>query len=269
MKVFISWSGERSKLLAEALRGWLRKVLQACEPWMSSKDLQAGETWDPDLVGRLKDSTIGVLCLTPENRESPAVHFEAGAMTIAISGQTFVCPYLLGLETADLKWPFSRFQMVKANKAGTLKLVETVNGALPEKNRMSPQDLEEAFETWWPKLEERIVAIPAATTPVPKRSDREILEEILLLVREAETQTLWREPLGRGSPQVLAEFLADYFLERRLNPAPLLALTPGTGKSTIWAAIAKTLESSAQLSAELSKEPKTKEAPGNSKKKKS
>ena len=36
MHVFISWSGERSKALAVALRDWLPLVLHYVEPWVFS-----------------------------------------------------------------------------------------------------------------------------------------------------------------------------------------------------------------------------------------
>jgi len=40
MKVFISWSGQRSAAVADALRYWLPKVIQALEPWMSADDIE-------------------------------------------------------------------------------------------------------------------------------------------------------------------------------------------------------------------------------------
>ena len=42
MRVFISWSGERSKVLAQALKEWLPLVLHNVEPWMSEVDIAAG-----------------------------------------------------------------------------------------------------------------------------------------------------------------------------------------------------------------------------------
>jgi hypothetical protein len=45
--------------------------------------------------------------------------------------------------------------------------------------------LEEAFDVWYPKLEERLKKIPSLTgkAATVKRSDREILEEVLDVVR--------------------------------------------------------------------------------------
>jgi len=42
MKVFISWSVQRSAAVADALRYWLPKVIQALEPWMSADDIEKG-----------------------------------------------------------------------------------------------------------------------------------------------------------------------------------------------------------------------------------
>jgi hypothetical protein len=40
MKVFLSWSGNRSKMLANTLREWLPLVLHYLEPWVSQAGYQ-------------------------------------------------------------------------------------------------------------------------------------------------------------------------------------------------------------------------------------
>lgn len=39
MQVFISWSGDQSKAVAELLNDWIPCVTQAVKPWISSADL--------------------------------------------------------------------------------------------------------------------------------------------------------------------------------------------------------------------------------------
>jgi hypothetical protein len=59
MKVFISWSGERSRLVAQAIHEWLPYVINAAEPWMSSADIEKGARWALDLAQELDDTRIG------------------------------------------------------------------------------------------------------------------------------------------------------------------------------------------------------------------
>jgi hypothetical protein len=59
MKVFISWSGERSRKVAEALQQWLPRVIQATEPWIST-EISKGSRWGPEISSRLEESRIGI-----------------------------------------------------------------------------------------------------------------------------------------------------------------------------------------------------------------
>jgi hypothetical protein len=182
MKVFISWSGEMSKSIAEALREWLPYVIQAVEPWLSTEDIDKGARWGSELAQQLEDARVGVICLTPGNLEEPWIHFEAGALSKTIE-ETFVCPYLFQVEPTDLKGPLVQFQSTKTNKDDTQKLVRTINQALKDE-ALPDEQLDKAFERWWPDLERCINNIPEAHTKIePTRSDREILEELLELVR--------------------------------------------------------------------------------------
>jgi hypothetical protein len=71
MKIFISWSGNRSKEMAVALKGWIKAVLQATEPWISANDIDGGSVWFSKITEQLKDSQVGIICLTPENLNEP------------------------------------------------------------------------------------------------------------------------------------------------------------------------------------------------------
>jgi hypothetical protein len=93
MKVFISWSGEKSKAAAEALRDWLPLVIQSITPWMSRKDIAAGASWNKALAKELGETKYGIVCLTKMNVNEPWIHFETGAISKTINGDAFVCPY--------------------------------------------------------------------------------------------------------------------------------------------------------------------------------
>src|SRR5439155_27102989 len=129
MKVFISWSGERSKAVAEALRYWLPKVIQAIEPWMSADDIEKGTRWRSGIADELGQSSVGIICVTRENLDSTWIHFEAGALSKQ-QQNTFVCSFLFALAPTDIREPLSQFQATKAQKEDLRKLLSTINNAL-------------------------------------------------------------------------------------------------------------------------------------------
>lgn len=185
LRIFISWSGKRSKFVAEALSDWIPYVIQSAKPWISSKDIFAGDDWDKEINERLGELNFGIICLTPENLQAPWINFEAGALSCKIKNKTLVCPYLIDLEPKDVAPPLSRFQLVKANKEGTLKIVESINRAVKE-NPLDKHFLNETFDHWWPKLEEVLSNLPPVDeehTSKSERNEKEILIEILEIVR--------------------------------------------------------------------------------------
>src|SRR6185437_15204816 len=104
MDVFISWSGNRSKSLAEALRKWLKEVINAVDPWLSVADIEKGARWRDCVASRLKTSDMGIICVTPGNLKSEWLLFEAGALSKAMD-TAHVCPLLIGLEPSDVSGP--------------------------------------------------------------------------------------------------------------------------------------------------------------------
>jgi hypothetical protein len=114
MKVFISWSGPRSKTFALYVHEWLKAAVQRAEPWMSERDIQPGQRWNEEISSRLKDTNFGIICLTPENLNAPWLLFEAGALAKAVDS-AHVVPLLFGMRKAQLTFPLAQFQAVEAD----------------------------------------------------------------------------------------------------------------------------------------------------------
>lgn len=181
MKVFLTWSGERSKALAQALRAWIPAVLQGTEVFMSEEDIEPGEQWLNRIEKELGKSDVGVVCLTAENRTAPWLLYEAGVLR-GVATEERVVPYLLHLDKSDVGQPLSTLQMCEANDLGTKRLVEMLN-----RRRASPLPaalLESTFAKWSPDLQSKIEEIPKEAQKHPSREDRDVLEEILKLVRQ-------------------------------------------------------------------------------------
>jgi len=50
MKLFISWSGPKSRQVAEALKNWIPYVIQGSKPFLSAGDIEKGRRWS-DVLG--------------------------------------------------------------------------------------------------------------------------------------------------------------------------------------------------------------------------
>jgi len=188
MKVFISWSGNCSKQVAEALRDWLPLVLHYVKPWLSSKDISAGERWASLLARELNDSSFGIICLTRDNISADWILFESGALSKSLE-ESRVVPYLFDLDTRELGGPLAQFQAKKTGRESTLDLLRSIN-----QNADSPVDpgrLNELFDALWPKFEARLRTISAVDeSSQPLRTGEEIMEEIVTTMRSLETRIL-------------------------------------------------------------------------------
>ncbi len=195
MKVFISWSGNKSHKVALVYRDWLPSVIQTIEPYVSSEDIDKGARWSTDIATELEDSTFGILCVTNENLNAPWLAFEAGALSKTMD-KAFVSPFLFDIKRSEVDGPILQFQSTIFQKEDIKKLVKTLNKACGEQS-ITDARLEKAFEVWFPTLEEELNKLKDIADE-PKKSDEqngyssEILEEILDLSRN--NQKLLRNP---------------------------------------------------------------------------
>ena len=192
MKVFISWSGKRSKTLANTLREWLPMVLQYVEPWVSDKDISAGERWAQAIAGELESSNFGIICITPENLHSEWILFESGALSKSMLDAK-VIPLLYGLELSDLSGPLSQFQAEKMEESGVMEVVRAINKV--SENKTSDQIVEQLVPALWPRLQEALENIPDSESHEKHmRPQHEILEELVTGVRGINSRMREIEP---------------------------------------------------------------------------
>jgi len=193
MKVFISWSGDRSKQLAEVIHWWLQHVLQFTKPFFSPEDIGKGRRWTNEISKELGESKIGIIAMTEENLTSPWIMFEAGAIAKVVD-ESLVCPIVFGIKTTDLVGPLRDFQAIAFNKAEVRKLLVTINKAAKEP-ALPERSLDEQFDKWWPDLEQKVEAIMSTQPQTePQRTERDLLEEAVsntrTILREVQIQTI-------------------------------------------------------------------------------
>ena len=192
MKVFISWSGERSKKVAVIFRDWLPTVIQAIEPFVSSEDIEKGARWNTDIAQELKESNFGLICVTKDNLDSQWLNFEAGALSKTIDN-SYVAPLLFDVKPSDLKTsPISQFQATSFSEDDMKRLVETLNTA--SGNCLTPARLNKAFELCYPDLEKSLSELKNSDGDETQENDNSsnthldasILEELLEMARNTQ-----------------------------------------------------------------------------------
>ncbi len=109
MKIFITWSGDTSCLIAEVLNKWLPGVLQAVKTYYSPNDILKGTRWNAEISKELESSQVGIICLTKDNLEAPWIMFEAGALSKSLENSK-VCPILFGVDASEVKGPLVQFE---------------------------------------------------------------------------------------------------------------------------------------------------------------
>ena len=200
MKIFISWSGTRSHKVAELLSSWLKCVLQASKPWISS-DMDRGIVWFNAVNEALADTSTGIVCLTAENLNAPWILFEAGSLSHGLTDKR-VLTFLIDITSTDVEAPLSQFNHTLPERGSLFSLVKTINGRLGD-DKLDSDTLSAVFNTYYPQFKkqfEEIISETEASEGDPKestkRSEQNILEEVLVTVRNLNQRVAWIE----GSP---------------------------------------------------------------------
>jgi hypothetical protein len=186
MRVFVSWSGDLSRRVAEILRNYLPLALQGLDVFMSKHDLESGGRWGLDLARELEQSSFGILCLTPDNLQSAWLLFEAGALAKHVEGRA--CGMLINsLKPTDVTGPLAQFQHRAFSAEGVGAILRDMNARLEKP--LEQLQVEQVHTKWWPDIERDYqIALTSSANLIPPspRDQRDILEEILSRIRSLE-----------------------------------------------------------------------------------
>lgn len=190
VKVFISWSGDLSRQVADLVGEWIENVLQGVQKWISADDIEKGSQWFGEIGKQFDETSVGILCLTADNTDAPWIHFEAGALSKGLS-KSRVIPLLVNLKPSDIHGPLSNFNATLPTRDEMLKLVNTIN-AQRGPAALAPDRVLKAFHQWWGDFEQRFDRLIKEYKP-PARTHRrpldEKVDEILAVVRSVQTTT--------------------------------------------------------------------------------
>ncbi len=191
MKVFLSWSGDRSREIATALHDWIPYVVQCARPFISAGDIEKGRRWNDVLGAELSESSYGIICITRDNANAPWLHFEAGAISKALNNSC-VSPFLFDLEPDDIPGPFQQFQSTVFREHDVLSLMHSINTCAPPELQVSPEVLKNEFDAWWPKLKAQLSQIPAADTRTHTGYDwLYTIDDLMAKLTPPESKTVW------------------------------------------------------------------------------
>lgn len=216
MNVFISWSGPLSKAFGELLVTWLPDVIQRVKPWLSSQNIDKGSLW-PREINEALSTTVGISCVTQQNKHAPWLLFEAGALQKGLT-EARVCPLLIDLEKKDLEPPLSLFNLTALDREDMSQLVKSIDAADPD-NQLPEARLKKAFDQRWSDFEQQSKAIREKHKTVakaPERSEKEMIVEVLEIARAIQRAVARAEskepllfpPLSGVTPSGLAAYLS-------------------------------------------------------------
>jgi len=187
MKVFISWSGELSEKIGKIFRKWMPKVIQSIQPYFTPSDIEKGSKWDNEISTELSECNTGIIILTENNLKRQWLMFEAGALSNKLD-KSRVCPILFNVDNSDLTGPLATFQTTEFKKNEIRQLMSDINMRCGE-DKVDKDVFEESFEMFWPNLKEKVAKEiknnnkSKDSDKSNKRTDREILKEVLEITR--------------------------------------------------------------------------------------
>jgi hypothetical protein len=238
VNVFLSWSGPRSKEVAETFYKWLPTVINSVEPFISQRNIEKGVVGQNELSQSLEEINFGIICLTKDNLHADWILYEAGALS-KFQKEARVWTFLLDIKPTNISGPLSKFQHTSFEETEVFQLLQSINKAVGHDKPIKDELLEEIFHLNWERLKEMLSAIKAKdASPEPTRELSEINMEVLEGVRKQENITQKLIQQNEDIRRTLSQ-IANQLPRNNLNPysfqSPLMSGISGTAPIGVYA----------------------------------
>jgi TIR domain-containing protein len=158
MKIFLGWSGSRSKALANIVGAFVEALVPGTTIFFSPSDIDKGSKWRGAVAQELQDSDVGLWCLTRRSLKSTWVPFEAGAISKAATPGR-VCPLLFGISSTKLPSPLSDFHATEFAKSDVWRLIKDLLELVKPEPKPDIEKLHNLFDRLWGGLEKEVMSI--------------------------------------------------------------------------------------------------------------
>ena len=184
MNIFISWSGEMSRIMAKRLGELLSAIMPELTVHIPSAERYGGIGWFAEELKEIKRAHLAILSLTRESLQAPWLLFETGALADRV-GRDNICPVLFDLSVPDLSGPLAQFKAYTTEKEDLHQLARMVHkkiGKWGSRTHDEP-DWTNLFNQSWPEFQSAVLSYQPEPPRPRLRSDRAVLYEILELSR--------------------------------------------------------------------------------------
>lgn len=193
MDVFLSWSSERSKKLANIFNDWISNVLPTVKTYISTEQIGPGDRWSESIGKGLESNFMGIFFMVEENVSSPWLNFEAGAISKNIEDSK-VIPLLHEMRPEQINGPMAQFQAKLINQEEDIfSIVKQINVGITDERKINSDKLRKLFDKWYPDFDEAYKKF-TADNPKPEKvkednssdllDSEEQIGEILNIVRD-------------------------------------------------------------------------------------
>lgn len=161
-KVFMGHCGDESREVAELLVTFMKKIFPGLEDHYS-ENIPGGKKFFDIILKNLSECNCGVFCITKDNCDSPWIHFEAGALSIPISDDKAIIPFLFDIKDIkkkngeDFASPLKGYQFAFEHKQGVLTLLKGINEKSEPK--LSVKELTRKRDKHWSALNKGFIRI--------------------------------------------------------------------------------------------------------------